>query len=209
MRRKYKRLFCYTLITGFLLNFVFVCYLLLESEFNIEELHPNELLILDWTGKQHIFREKDPIHCNFSHITLDYCQEKFPQFIERCSRLPTLILRWTTDRSRSRQATIFAYHSLHIPSRRLPRLKYGQFSMVYILESEVHSTNGNRWHEIDFAMWYNLERSYPEPATYFDLQIYLEHLFKPVQIPFEHKQTTASIVWISSNWYMKFSSSIH
>ena len=25
----------------------------------------NEFLILDWTGKQHIFREKDPIKCKF------------------------------------------------------------------------------------------------------------------------------------------------
>ena len=200
MRRKLKRLFFYAFLTGFLINFVLACYLFRHSELDAEEVNPNELLVLDWTGRQHIFQENHSIHCDFSRFTLEYCQANFPTLIERCSRLPSLILRWSTDRSRLRQATILAYHSLHMPLGRLPKLKFGQFSMVYILESEVHSSFGNRWHEIDFPVWYNLQRSYPEPATYFDLHVYLERLFKPIQIPFKRKQSTAPIVWISSNW---------
>lgn len=148
---------------------------------------------------------------DFSHITPIYCQSKFhslinttlhSELIERCSRLSTLVIRWTTDQSRLHQANLLAYHSIHMPSNNLPQLNEQQFSTVYILESEVHSWNGDYWHKIDFPMWYNLERSYPEPITYFDIQIYLKQLFAPIQIPFakKTKTTTASIVWISSNW---------
>lgn len=75
-----------------------------------------------------------------------------------------------------------------------------QFSTVYILESEVHSRVHRTWTDIDFPMWYNLARSYPEPATYFDVKIYLDALFTHVKVPFSKKKTSASIVWIASNW---------
>jgi hypothetical protein len=91
-----------------------------------------------------------------------------------------------------------------MPVNNLPKLirnnEKQQFSTVYVLESEINSLNGRYWHEIDFPMWYNLERSYPEPITYFDLSTYLNQLFSPIIIPFSKKKTTASIVWISSNW---------
>jgi hypothetical protein len=124
--------------------------------------------------------------------------------IQRCSRLSTIIIRWTADRSRLNQADLLAYHSIHMSSHNLPKLirnnQQQQFSTIYILESEVNSIHGQYWHEIDFPMWYNLERSYPEPVTYFDLQIYLKQLFAPIDIPYSKKRTTAPIVWISSNW---------
>ncbi|CAF1582798.1 unnamed protein product, partial [Adineta steineri] len=149
---------------------------------------------------------------DFSHITPDYCQLKFISIlnntlrlflIERCSRLSKLNVRWTSDRSYLKQAHLLAYHSIHMPWQNLPKLirndQQQQFSTTYVLESEVHSSNGEHWHKIDFPMWYNLQRSYPEPATYFDLQIYLPQLFAPVYIPFINKTTTAPIVWIISN----------
>jgi hypothetical protein len=146
----------------------------------------------------------------FSHITPVYCQSKFhalinstihsQQFIDRCTRLSNLHVHWTADRSRLHQANLVAYHSMNMPSNNLPRLNQKQFSTVYVLESEVHSSNGEHWHKIDFPIWYNLERSYPEPITYFDLQLYLKQLFAPIRIPFTEKTKTASIVWISSNW---------
>ena len=146
---------------------------------------------------------------DFSHITPVYCQSKFnaltnetlrSQGTERCTRLSNLIVHWTADQSYLHQANLVAYHSIHLPGNKIPRLNPQQFSTVYILESEVHSSNGEHWHEIDFPIWYNLERSYPEPITYFDLQIYLKQLFTPIRIPFAEKIQTASIVWISSNW---------
>jgi hypothetical protein len=91
-----------------------------------------------------------------------------------------------------------------MPSNNLPKLirndHQQQFSTTYILESEIYSSNGQYWHKIDFPMWYNLERSYPEPATYFDLRIYLNQLFAPLHVPFSNKIKTAPIVWIISNW---------
>ena len=92
-----------------------------------------------------------------------------------------------------------------MPSSNLPRLERTdqrqQYSTVYVLESEVHSTGGHDWHEIDFPMWYNLARSYPEPATYFDIKVYLDKLFAPVRVPFSKKNEKASVIWIISNWY--------
>lgn len=91
-----------------------------------------------------------------------------------------------------------------MPSNNLPKLERTdqrqQYSTVYVLESEVHSTGGYDWHEIDFPMWYNLERSYPEPATYFDVKNYLDKLFAPIRVPFPKKVTSAPIIWIISNW---------
>ena len=75
-----------------------------------------------------------------------------------------------------------------------------QFSTVFILESEVYSFGGENWHKIDFPMWYNLEHSYPEPTTYFNLKRYLDQLFALIKIPFLQKTTTAPVVWMISNW---------
>lgn len=75
-----------------------------------------------------------------------------------------------------------------------------QFSMVYVLESEANSINGQSWKHIDFPMWYNLERSYPAPATYFDVKMYLEELFAPVRFSFDQKNKSVSVVWMISNW---------
>ncbi|CAF0720814.1 unnamed protein product [Adineta ricciae] len=203
---------------GFLLGtFAFNIYLLLQ--FHVEEepvlryeSQQKQFLILDWTAKHHIFREDEIIQCDFSHITPEYCQSRFDSiasesrrsyFIQRCSHLPTLAIRWTADQSYLKQADLLSYHSIHMPWKRLPKLirndRKQQFSTVYVLESEVHSSNGQHWHHIDFPMWYNLQHSYPAPATYFDLKIYLNQLFAPVQVPFLNKTTSASIVWIISN----------
>ncbi|CAF1083940.1 unnamed protein product [Adineta ricciae] len=181
-----------------------------KSSFSLKTT--NEFLILDWTGHQHIFREQDPIKCDFSDITRDQCTSKFEtvtnealrsHLIERCARLPKLIVRWTDDQSRLKEADLISYHSIHMPSNSLPKLersdKRQQYSTVYVLESEVHSSGGRDWHEIDFPMWYNLARSYPEPATYFDVKLYLDKLFAPVRVPFAAKSTSAPIVWIISN----------
>ncbi|CAF4357023.1 unnamed protein product, partial [Adineta steineri] len=162
-----------------------------QEQFLIKK-NDNDFLVLDWTATQHIFKEQDPTKCDFSHITPDYCQLKFISIlnntlrlflIERCSRLSRLNVRWTSDRSYLKQAHLLAYHSIHMPWQNLPKLirndQQQQFSTTYVLESEVHSSNGEHWHKIDFPMWYNLQRSYPEPATYFDLQIYLPQLFAP------------------------------
>lgn len=172
----------------------------------------NEFLVLDWTGHQHIFREQDPIKCDFSHITKEKCYERFQSLtneilrktlIERCLRLLTLTVRWTDDQPRLNDADLVSYHSIHMPSNNLPKLERTdqrqQYSTVYVLESEVHSTGGYDWHEIDFPMWYNLERSYPSPATYFDVKTYLNKLFAPVRVPFEKKTQSASVIWIISN----------
>ncbi|CAF0828950.1 unnamed protein product [Rotaria sp. Silwood1] len=184
-----------------------------QPSYKINNLkNSSQFLVLDWTGHQHIFREQDPIKCDFSDITRDQCISKFKSLtndalrlhlIERCIRLSTLTVRWTDDQSRLNEADLISYHSIHMPSHNLPKLERSdqrqQYSTVYVLESEVHSSGGHDWHEIDFPMWYNLERSYPEPATYFDIKTYLDKLFAPVRVPFSKKTTSAPIIWIISN----------
>ena len=150
---------------------------------------------------------------DFSHITHASCQSRFvtisnltlrSSLIERCSRLSRLVVRWTSDRSRVTQADLVAYHAINMPLDSLPTLRRDdrqqQYSTVYILESEAHAIHNANWRHIDFPIWYNLERSYPVPATYFDLKIYLNHLFAPVRVPFAKKRLTAPIVWMISNW---------
>ena len=51
----------------------------------------------------------------------------------------------------------------------------------------------------DFFMWYNLDKSFPAPATYFDINTFLPDLISPPVVTFEQKITDASVVWICSN----------
>ncbi|CAF4579971.1 unnamed protein product, partial [Rotaria magnacalcarata] len=48
-------------------------------------------------------------------------------------------------------------------------------------------------------MTYNLDDSYPEPATYFDMNPFIIDLLKPPVVPFESKDKQADVVWIISN----------
>ena len=74
-----------------------------------------------------------------------------------------------------------------------------QYSMAFVMESEVHSSTGDAWARYNFKMTYNLDDSYPEPATYFDMNIHLIDLLKPPLISFENKDKQADVVWIISN----------
>ena len=42
------------------------------------------------------------------------------------------------------------------------------YTMVFTMESEVHSFGGDTWSNADFRMWYNLDESFPEPAHSFE-----------------------------------------
>lgn len=124
--------------------------------------------------------------------------------MRRCVNVPILNIRWTTEQSLLQHADLISYHSLHMPWGRLPKLirddKKQQYSSVYVLESEVNSYRGERWHEMDFPLWYNLEKSFPEPITYFDPIRYIKELFTPIIVPFSNKTDSAPIAWISTNW---------
>lgn len=79
-----------------------------------------------------------------------------------------------------------------------------QYSMAYIMESEVHSSTGEAWKKFNFRMFYNLDDSYPEPATYFDVNIHLIDLLRARTVSFEEKETSADVVWIISNCNVSF-----
>jgi hypothetical protein len=74
-----------------------------------------------------------------------------------------------------------------------------QYTMAFIMESEVHSSTGEGWAKFNFKMSYNLDDSYPEPATYFDMNSYIVDLLRPPIVPFEEKEKQADAVWIISN----------
>jgi len=73
------------------------------------------------------------------------------------------------------------------------------YTMVFTMESEVHSFGGDTWSNADFRMWYNLDASFPEPATYFDTRVHLNDLMSAPIVDFDNKEQEASIVWIVSN----------
>ena len=111
----------------------------------------------------------------------------------------------TGSRERLKQ-TDFSYFHMNAPGLRLSELKSTaqdgkkeQYVMVYTMESEVHSFGGNTWNLADFRMWYNLDLSFPEPATYFDVRAHLSDLLSPALVPFEAKEKNIPIVWVVSN----------
>jgi hypothetical protein len=73
------------------------------------------------------------------------------------------------------------------------------YHMVFAMESEPHSGGGESWKNADFRMWYNLNLSFPEPATYFDIKLYMPDLLAPPRVDFDKKVTSAPLVWILSN----------
>jgi hypothetical protein len=73
------------------------------------------------------------------------------------------------------------------------------YHMVFAMESEPHSGGGESWKHADFRMWYALDKSFPEPATYFDIKLYLPDLLAPPRVDFDKKEKNSLLVWILSN----------
>ena len=48
-------------------------------------------------------------------------------------------------------------------------------------------------------MWYNLDKSFPEPATYFDVKTHLSDLLSKPLVEFADKESSVPVVWIVSN----------
>ncbi|CAF2253490.1 unnamed protein product [Rotaria magnacalcarata] len=140
-------------------------------------------LVLDWTG---FFgggaTEGERVSCSSSNTT----------FV------------WTRQHNRIEEADFIIahdggaggsipFHLLHLNNDQQ------QYTMAFVMESEVHSTTGDAWARFNFIMTYNLDDSYPEPATYFDMNLYLVDLLTPPSVSFEDKEKQADVVWIISN----------
>ncbi|CAF4618875.1 unnamed protein product [Rotaria sp. Silwood2] len=138
-------------------------------------------LVLDWTGFfGSTASEGEHVRCPSSNTT----------FI------------WTRQQNRIDEVDFIISHgaSEAIPFDRLQlNNDKQQYTMAFIMESEVHSGTGDGWARFNFKMTYNLDDSYPEPATYFDMNPYIIDLLTPPIIPFEDKEKQADIVWIISN----------
>jgi hypothetical protein len=95
----------------------------------------------------------------------------------------------------------FGYYLNWIPTNRTNKDVSNNrlFNMVYGMESEPFSRGGQSWSNADFRMWYDLDLSFPEPATYFDIKSFLPDLLSKPIVDFEHKETSASLVWVLSN----------
>ncbi|CAF1440049.1 unnamed protein product [Rotaria sordida] len=138
-------------------------------------------LVLDWTGFfGSAATEGEHVKCSSSNMT----------FI------------WTRQQNRINEIDFIISHGADgsIPFDRLHlNNDQQQYTMAFIMESEVHSGTGDGWARFNFKMTYNLDDSYPEPATYFDMNSYLIDLLTPSIISFENKEKRADIVWIISN----------
>ncbi|KAL7677870.1 hypothetical protein ACOME3_004104 [Neoechinorhynchus agilis] len=156
--------------------------------------HKTNYFALDWTGNYHIFQEASSyIQCYYSGVNLS--------------------VTWSKDRRDLENADIVSFH-LH-QAGDFPRLRRGlsvngrgpQFTMIYVLESEANSPHSHLWELCDFHMWYNLDKAFPAPATYFDLKLYLRALLSPSVVPFEEKVgyrdengiNNATVCWMISN----------
>lgn len=98
----------------------------------------------------------------------------------------------------------FSYFLDAVPQRQekdIQATKPRHFYMVYAMESEPHSGGHESWHNADFFMWYNLDLSFPEPATYFDVHTFLPDLLAPPLREFDQKSVgdLAPLVWVLSN----------
>jgi hypothetical protein len=109
---------------------------------------------------------------------------------------------WTRQQNRVNEVDFIISHDggSALPFDRLQiNNEKQQYTMAFIMESEVHSSTGDGWARFNFKMTYNLDDSYPEPATYFDMNSYLVDLLRPSLVPFEAKEKHADAVWIISN----------
>ena len=145
----------------------------------------NDFLVLDWNG---FFgsgaSEGEHVHCSSSDTLFTWTRQQ-----NRIDQVDFVI-------AHDGQTTL-PFDSLQINGDRQ------QYSMAYIMESEVHSSTGAGWARYDFKMTYNLDDSYPEPATYFDVNPYLVDLLKPPSISFDKKEQQADVVWIISNCHVR------
>ncbi len=121
----------------------------------------------------------------------------------RCSSSNTTFA-WTRQANRINEADFIVSHDAAggdgFPFDRIHlNNDQQQYTMAFIMESEVHSSTGEAWKKYNFKMSYNLDDSYPEPATYFDTNIHIIDLLKPSIVSFEEKEKQADAVWIISN----------
>lgn len=101
------------------------------------------------------------------------------------------------------QKSNFSYFLDSVPGRSAGEIskRPRHYYMVYAMESEPHSGGHDTWHSADFFMWYNLDMSFPEPATYFDVHTFLPDLLAPPVLEFEKKSEgdLANLAWVLSN----------
>ena len=104
----------------------------------------------------------------------------------------------TSDQSRLLEADISYYHLYG--HKKSEEYKKRHYIMVFTMESEaVNSDLSYSWNDADFRMWYNLNLSFPEPVTYFDMKVHLGDLLSPPEVEFDKKTNDAPVVWIISN----------
>jgi len=141
----------------------------------------SSFLVLDWTG---FFgtgaNEGESVQCPSSSTTFIWTRQQ-----NRIDEIDFII-------AHNGQSNI-PFDHLHINNDQQ------QYTMAFVIESEVHSSTGDNWARFNFKMTYNLDDSYPEPATYFDMNSYLIDLLTPPVVSFENKEKGADLVWIISN----------
>ncbi|KAI0986990.1 hypothetical protein GJ496_007851 [Pomphorhynchus laevis] len=141
-----------------------------QNEFDFGEYPIKDLpfTVLDWTAEFHNFKDQNVIKCNNG------------------------IVKWSENRNDLATADLVSFHLHEMSSQ--PTLSNNQLTLIYVMESEANSPSSNSWQNMDFAMWYNLDRSFPNPITYFYPQEYL-HALLNTNIDKRNK----GIVWLCSN----------
>lgn len=175
---------------------------------NLEQHEIEAPLLIDETDKKRIDKDEIASNQNNSVLVIQDDKRKKKRYLAfdggglgsvntgvvRCES-SGLEVEITSSQERWKEADIFYFH-MSAPNQ---RPNPNGYVMVYTMESEVHSYGGESWSQADFKMWYNLEESYPEPATYFDVRTHLAELLSKPRVSFGEKESEALVVWVVSN----------
>ena len=145
----------------------------------------------------HNYNNKNSIDKELTRFTLKNKQNVF-YFIEQPSYTQNEICRdgiHLRQHNDANKRADFAVYLGEMPDIKSINAKY---KAVFEMESEHHSS-GTTWSQADFRMWYNLDLSFPEPATYFDVHTFLVDLLSPPLVEFSQKLNDSSLVFVNSN----------
>jgi len=138
----------------------------------------------------------------YRFTVLDAKSESKNVDILKCQSSDTEFVIFNSNSGKQSSYFDLMFFETKLPNRtEFDHKKHNEYYMIYSIESEVNSIGGDTWHKADFRMWYNLDLSFPEPVTYFDIRSHLIDLLSPPLVEFNQKTLDAPVAWVISNCY--------
>jgi hypothetical protein len=190
----YRKLYFMLLVWIFVFFFNISIYILYLSfprnDFNLA-IQADEILQVN-SAKESLYR----------FTVLDDKSESNKVDILKCQSSNTEFVIFNSNSDKQSSHFDLKFFETKLPNRtEFDHKQHDEYYMIYSIESEVNSIGGNTWYKADFRMWYNLDLSFPEPVTYFDIRSHLIDLLSPPLVEFNQKTFDAPVVWVISNCY--------